>query len=92
LKEGKKKLVLEFTHDTHIMRMLRSLMGFERFHRLMQPHLIIDFLSSLRFRVRDHTIRMYFNDLEVPLHKCYKDGETVCNVNTFIRMIDQSVL
>jgi hypothetical protein len=68
---GEKKLFLEFTHDTFILGLIRAIIGYEGFKAIIGRHLIIPFLSVVRFRVRDGTIRMFFNDRELQLSRCY---------------------
>jgi hypothetical protein len=84
---GEKKLVVEFTHDVFIFGLIRTLLGYEGFRQVFRPHIITPFLSTIRFRVRDQTVRMFLNDRELHLPGCYEAGETVCRLPAFLRMI-----
>jgi hypothetical protein len=81
---------VQFNHDLFIFGLIRTIMGHEGFKVIFKPHIIIPFMSTIRFRVRDEVVRMFLNDRELNLNDCYEAGETTCKLSNFIRMIDIS--
>lgn len=52
---------MEVNHDGNLLGVLRFLIGHEEFLKLGTPNLIMEFLSVVRFRVRDAEIKLYYN-------------------------------
>jgi len=74
--------VVEFNHDVFILMVIRLLVGWDAFPKVIGRHLYMPFLSSLHFRMHQNRVQVFYNSKRLWLPSC-----NPCTVHAFTDLL-----